>query len=112
MLTGSVYTYDTLTAPGATLAQAAETFISYQVTVANINTTVTIQVEASVDGTNYGVIPIRDSLITVAADKTVTLTANGTYIFSWAGSGRFIRFRFVSEVGGTAATLDVKAWVQ
>ena len=112
MLTGTTYTYNTLTAPGATLAQAVESFALYQVTVAAINTSVTVQIETSVDGTSYGILPARDSSIVPAADRTIVLLLNGTYVIAWSGSTRFIRFRFVSEVGGTAATLAVKAWIQ
>lgn len=64
-------------------------------TVASINTNVVIRLEGSIDGTNFGPI-INDQ----------TITANGTTIFSVGDRPvKFIRPRFVSESGGTAAVV-------
>jgi len=65
------------------------------VTVATINTNVKVTLEGSIDGTNYGII---------IAEKTIT--ANGTSVYNVANTPvRWIRPRFVSENGGTAATV-------
>tara|TARA_B100000902_G_scaffold352128_1_gene362576 strand:+ start:17 stop:361 length:345 start_codon:yes stop_codon:yes gene_type:complete len=64
-------------------------------TVASINTNVKVTLEGSIDGTNYGII---------IAEKTIT--ANGTTAYNVANTPvRWIRPRFVSENGGTAATV-------
>ena len=65
------------------------------VTVATVNTNVKVTLEGSIDGTNYGII---------IAEKTIT--ANGTSVYNVANTPvRWIRPRFVSENGGTAATV-------
>jgi len=64
-------------------------------TVASINTNVKVSLEGSVDGTNYA---------EIISEKT--LTANGTYVYNVANTPvRWIRPRFISEAGGTAATV-------
>lgn len=95
-------TYEILTAP-ATCADTsvylpptivAKNF-SLFVTVANINTNVIVALEASIDGTNWS------KIITNA-----TITANGTTHYNVANHPvKFIRPVFVSESGGTAATV-------
>ena len=65
------------------------------VTVASVNTNVKVTLEGSIDGTNYGII---------IAEKTIT--ANGTTVYNVANTPvRWVRPRFVSEAGGTAATV-------
>ena len=65
------------------------------VTVASINTNVKVSLEGSIDGTNYA---------EIITEKT--LTANGTYVYNVANTPvRWIRPRFISEAGGTAATV-------
>ena len=64
-------------------------------TVATINTNVKVSLEGSVDGTNYAEIISEQ-----------TITANGTYAYNVANTPvRWIRPRFVSENGGTGATV-------
>ena len=64
-------------------------------TVATINTNVKVSLEGSVDGTNYA---------EIITEKTIT--ANGTYAYNVANIPvRWIRPRFISEAGGTAATV-------
>jgi len=70
-------------------------------TVTNINTNVVVQLDGSIDGTNFAQI--------IGAQ---TITANGHSVFSVSGRPvKFVRPRFVSESGGTAAlvTLSVAA---
>lgn len=95
-------TYPILTAP-ATCADTsvylppsivAKTY-SLFVTVASINTNVIVALEASIDGTNWS---------KVIANTTIT--ANGTTHYSLGNHPfKFIRPVFVSESGGTAATV-------
>ena len=64
-------------------------------TVASINTNVKVSLEGSVDGTNYAEIISEQ-----------TITANGTYAYNVANTPvRWIRPKFISETGGTAATV-------
>jgi hypothetical protein len=95
-------TYPTLTAP----ATCADTSVylppsivaknySLFVTVAAINTNVIVALEGSIDGTNWSKVIAN-----------TTLTANGTTHYNLANHPlKFIRPIFVSESGGTAATI-------
>jgi hypothetical protein len=95
-------TYPILTAP-ATCADTsvylpptivAKNF-SLFVTVASVNTNVIVALEASIDGTNWSKIIAN-----------TTITANGTTHYNVANHPvKFIRPVFVSESGGTAATV-------
>jgi hypothetical protein len=65
------------------------------VTVASINTNVIIALEGSIDGTNWSKII-----------ENATITANGTAHYTVANHPvRYVRPVFVSESGGTAATV-------
>ena len=65
------------------------------VTVASINTNVIIALEGSIDGTNWSKIIAN-----------TTITANGTNHYTVANHPmRYVRPVFVSESGGTAATV-------
>ena len=65
------------------------------VTVASINTNVIVRLDGSIDGTNYA--PI------IAAQ---TITSNGTSVYSVADRPvKFVKAVFVSEAGGTDATV-------
>jgi len=94
--------YDILTAPGTsdvTLVQLGDNFDTRNytlfVTVAAINTNVIVALEGSIDGTNYS---------KIIANQTIT--ANGTTHYNIANHPvKFIRPNFVSESGGTAATV-------
>ncbi len=97
-----------LTAPGVTAAIGSATTddlarysaFSTQIVVTNIDTSITMRMEVSHDGTNWANRNQND------ADYTVT--ANGTYVMFWENkANRLARFRFVSEAGGTAATVTV-----
>ena len=70
-----------------------------QVVVANINTSVTLRVEGSNDNTNW---------FNISTSNTdTTFTANGCYAFQFDSCPQHVRTTFVSEVGGTSATIDV-----
>jgi len=65
------------------------------VTVATINTNVVVRLEGSIDGTNYA---------PIIADQTIT--GNGTTVYSVGDRPvKYVRPRFVSESGGTAAVV-------
>ena len=95
-------TYPVLTATGTVDAlnvQLGNTFNTRNyilfVTVGTINTNVIVALEGSIDGTNYSKI-IANS----------TITADGTFHYNVANHPvKYIRPVFVSESGGTAATV-------
>ena len=95
-------TYTVLTAPGSGESTSvylppsivAKNFTLF-VTVASINTNVIVALEGSIDGTNWSKIIAN-----------TTITANGTTHYNVANHPvKFIRPVFVSESGGTAATV-------
>jgi len=96
-------TFTQLTAAGSTVAvniQERNCFL-FQIVVAAIDTSVTVRVEGSNDNTSWA------NLDDGGVDTTYT--ANGTYQLSKDGvKVKYVRFTFVSELGGTAVTLDVK----
>ncbi len=82
-----------------------------QITVAAINTNVQVQLEGSVDGTNYMILPLEGAVISGLAitANVATITANGTYLLYVKDVAiTNLRLKFVAEVGGTAATIDTK----
>jgi hypothetical protein len=94
-------TFTQLTAAGSTAATNIRNYknLTWQIILANKDTSVDVRVEGSHDGTNW--FNMDD------AGTDTQYTANGTY--SLRASDRaveFTRFTFVSEVGGAAATLD------
>jgi len=118
---GGVYvwteTATQLTAVGVTDSVTIEgsTDHTVQVTVATIDTNVVIQLEGSVDGTNFFILPIEDSTVSGLAisANVVTITANGTYLLYVKETAiKQIRLNFVSEAGGAAATIDSKFYSQ
>lgn len=95
-------TYPLLEAPASgvsTLVQLPPKLLSQNytmfVTVANINTNVVVALNGSIDGTNWS---------KVIANQTIT--ANGTTHYNVANHPlKYIQPVFVSEAGGTAATV-------
>ena len=73
--------------------------ITAQYTIATINTTVVVRLEGSIDNSSWFNLDFDE--------QDTTQTANGTYALKYDGKVPFIRFRFVSETGGTAATIAV-----
>lgn len=91
-----------LTAPGVSDAFDTSQFgnHAFYITVANINTDVVVEAQGSADGTNYANID--------SSAGQFTYTANGTYLLSKANFPmKNGRIEFVSESGGTAATIDI-----
>lgn len=104
--------YTQLTAAGLTdatkvLGMRNHTF---QVVLAAKNTNVIFGISGSTDGTSFGEVPL-DFTATASAAITanrITLTANGTYIVMIKNTPlHSVKFNFISEAGGAAATLDV-----
>lgn len=91
-----------LTAPGASGWINTGKALNHTValTVANIDTNVVVRIEGTIDGTLA--FNLSDT------DSDTTITANGTYGFMAKGSLTGIRVNFISESGGTAATIDAK----
>ena len=95
-------TESTLTAPAAATAlQVAVNNLfstkdyTFIVTVASVDTNVIVRLEGSVDGTNYA---------PIIANQTIT--ANGTTVYSVASRPvKWLKTNWVSEAGGTAATV-------
>jgi len=79
--------------------------ILYQYTVAAIATNVVVRAEGSIDNVNWFNLSEEDS--------NETSLANGTFALMFEGLGEidYVRFYWVSETGGTAATIAVKAKV-
>ena len=95
-------TYDTLTAPASgvsTLVQLGDkintkSYVLFT-TVASINTNVIVALNGSIDGTNWS---------KIIANQTIT--ANGTTHYNIANHPvKYVQPIFVSESGGTAATV-------
>jgi len=103
-LKGANITFTTLAAAGST----ASTFIGgftelvWQYTIAAINTTVVVRAEGSLDDSSWFNLEADSE---VAGYVDTTIIANGTYSFHWAGQVNFVRFRCVSESGGTDVTI-------
>jgi len=72
--------------------------LTAQCLIASINTSVTIRLEGSNDGTNWFNLN--------SSNLDTTFTANGVQSFVWQGIAANVRANFVGEVGGTAVTLD------
>jgi len=92
--------WTTLSAPGVTADESFDYALSdhtLQVKVNNIDTDVVVRLEGSIDETGW---------FPLAAD--LTITANGTYaIFASGRPVYYVRGNFVSESGGTAATVKL-----
>jgi hypothetical protein len=95
-------TYDTLTEPASgvsTLVQLGDkintkSYVLFT-TVASINTNVIVALNGSIDGTNWS---------KIIANQTIT--ANGTTHYNIANHPvKYVQPIFVSESGGTAATV-------
>lgn len=89
-----------LSAPGST---SSFTMIGYKratiaAVVGAINSSVTLRAEGTLDSTNWFNLNSTDT------DKTIT--ANGCYAFNVEAALAGIRLTFVSESGGTSATID------
>ncbi len=105
-------TFTQLTAVGVTAVEVVEGLKnhSFVVTLANVDTDVDFQFDGSVDGTIFVAMEIETAAVTgyTLAETLVTATVDGDYEFFFKNRVlKQIRFNFVAENGGTAATLDV-----
>ena len=105
-------TFAQLTAPGNSTSEDCVGLKNHviAVTVASVDTNVVVEMEGSHDGTNWFDVPI-DSQSAVAgmslATNRGTITVNGTYgLVAKSTPLKNIRLNWVSEAGGTAATVD------
>ena len=98
---GAMHNESQLSAPGSTSSRNMNGFnrAFITATVANINTNVVLRIEGSNDNSNW--------VNLNASDADTTITANGTYGFQYVGCPQHIRTTFVSESGGTSATVNV-----
>lgn len=100
---GKTYSFPQLTAPGSTdviRVSGCKNFI-YQYTVASIDTNVVVRAEGSLDNSNWINLDVDN------ADTTVTTNSTDGFHYDGDGELSYARFRFISESGGTAATIDV-----
>lgn len=99
-----------LTAPGDTAEILVNNYgvYGYTFTVATIDTNVIVQLEGSIDESNYATLPIDNTVVTnvAIANNQMTITANGTYVIYSSAPMIDVRFDWVSEAGGAAATID------
>lgn len=100
-----------LTAPGvgSSIPALDYKYHTFQVTLAASDTNVVVRVEGSADGTNFFTLPLKSTPVTgmAIAVNQATLTIDGSYgLIVDAVKVKEIRLRFVSESGGTAATVD------
>ena len=83
-----------LTAPSSTPARSMAGYnkLTYQVDVANIGTNVVVRVEGNLTGSNF--------VNLNAQNQDTTLTANGSYLFTFEGKLSVVRFTLVSISSG------------
>lgn len=97
------YAETQLTAPGSTTTRAmSRGFARFVYTVANINTNVVIRAEGRMHSS--------EGWFNLSTGD-ITITANGTYAIFIEQFVTEIRLTFVSESGGTAATIDASTYV-
>ena len=100
-----------LTAAGATsvIDVSGYSKCGYGFTVAAINTNVVVDIQGTIDGTNFFSVPLTSGAmanLAITANQA-TVTANGTYYIGTSDIPLYqVKFNFVSESGGTAATID------
>jgi hypothetical protein len=99
------FTETQLTAPGATTGRDARgyQYLQFLLTVANINDSISVVPETSVDNTNW--FPLGE---------TYVIGVNGTDVigFAYPQPLQYVRLNWTAESGGTSATLDVITVIQ
>ena len=97
-------TYDQFTAPGNGTAADVKWKRNHVMafTVASIDTNVVVRMEGSIDGTSFFNLNSQDSDTTITSNGTTCLYVDNIPL-------KHIRPVFVSESGGTAATIDCKS---
>ena len=88
---------------------------TFQVKVAAINTNVIVEVQGSNDGTIFFPLTMDNTATATFAitSNRATITGNGNFHLRVQNTSlHSVRFNFVSESGGSAATLDVTYYGQ
>jgi hypothetical protein len=89
------------TTPARSMVGYTKAIVSFK--VSSINTNVVLRTEVSnVGGTN-----VLDWDYADSSNGNLTITQNGTTTFIFDAPAKFIRTNFVSESGGTNATVDI-----
>jgi len=85
--------------PGQTFVKAlgGRTKVSIGITLINVNTSVTIGLRCRLNSAG------QPFPLSADGSPTVTLTANGSYLYTWEGAADAIQVSFESETGGTTA---------
>ena len=95
--------WSALTAPGSTAAFSLDSFVAKDhaiaVTVANINTNVVVKLEGSFDGTSW---------FDIITDQTILANGTTSYVALGNTIPTSVRGTFVSEAGGTDASVTIK----
>lgn len=104
-------TFAQLTAPGATAVANTGLYSNhtFQVTVATIDTNVIVEVLGSLDNSHWFTATLDNTAVANLAlsGNRATITSNGTYELRLSHfKAKFLKLNFVSESGGTAATID------
>lgn len=97
-----VYTEEELISPGITTPRQMTNFrdAAWSVKVTNINTSVSIRFEGSMNNTDWF------NLYGLSED--ILINSNGTFYYQKNNCNiEYIRFNFVSELGGTTAIINV-----
>ena len=94
------FTETQLTTLGVTTTRSFSGFsrLTAQYVIASINTNVVLRMEGSNDGVNW--FNLND------ANLDTIVTTNGVNALTWQGVAQNVRANFVSELGGTSATVD------
>jgi hypothetical protein len=103
--TPQTFTETQLTAPGATTSRDARgyQYLQFLLTVANINDSIDVRVEGS---------PNNSTWFPLGEDYVIRQNGNDMITFAYPQPLNYVRLNWVSEVGGTNATLDVITVIQ
>jgi len=110
-------TFTQLTAAGLTSALKVEGMENhtFQIVLAAVNTNVIVEAQGSVDGISFFPLTMDTTAtagFAITANRA-TITSDGVYSIVVKNTPlQEVKFNFVSETGGTAATLDVKYYGQ
>ena len=100
------HTFAQMTAPGTSvpIAGNGNSMHMFAVVATDINTSVSFSIEGTLDGTNWFVVDDSSDFDPTSA---YLITVAGTYKVWCTGLFKYLRINFISEDGGTSATLDV-----
>ena len=84
----------------------------YSMTVANVggagSTNVIVELQGSIDETNYATLPLDNTAVSNASisNNQMTITTSGTYMIYSSAPVVDVRLNWVTETGGSTATID------